>query len=88
MDILPSEDQAKELAITAAAIGTGLLVKKGLESGYKRTFQEDPPNAVIDRDVNWPKALSWALITGTVIYGVRIAIKRYGGQKLISDQYD
>lgn len=82
MDILPSKEKAKELAITATAIGAGLLIKKGLESGYKRVYQEDPPNAYTDRKVEWSKALTWALVTGTLIYGVRLGIKRWGGKKI------
>jgi hypothetical protein len=82
MDILPTEEQAKEIAITAAAIGTGLLLKKGLEQGYRKVYGEEPPNAITDREVEWPKVLGWAFLTGTLIYGVRVGIKRWGGKQL------
>lgn len=85
MDIIPTKDQAKEIAITAAAIGTGILVRKGLEEGYKKIYGEDPPNAIKDQEVSWPKALTWAFLTGTLIYGARLGIKRWGGKRVVKN---
>lgn len=85
--MIPSDTRQREMAINALAIGAGILVKKGLEKTYKEICGEAPPNAVVDREVDWPKALSWAFVAGTLIYGVRIGIKRWGGKKL-TDRYE
>lgn len=72
----------KKIGLSLTALTTGFLVKKMLESGYRKVYREEPPNSTEHKQVNFPKALAWTLISGVLVTGTRLLIKRGGAAKV------
>lgn len=77
-----SENNMKELALTVAAFGSSLLLKKILEEGYQRTFDEEPPNTSESDEINWGKVIGWAVVSGVSAAVLKTLVKRMGRKEI------
>lgn len=76
------EQKTKELLISLGAVGAGYLLKKVLEAGYEKLYDEDPPNQIDDREPNWGKLAGWTIVSGIAATALRVLIRRYGGSTI------
>ena len=77
-------NQIKATGIALAGVAAGILVRKLMESGYRKIFYEEPPNKVTDRSVHWSKVLGWTLVSGAAVSAARLLVKRAGARKIES----
>jgi hypothetical protein len=59
----------------AAMIATK-LTERGLESGWRRVKDEDPPGDLWEKGQSWPKALAWAALSAAAIAAAQLAARR------------
>lgn len=74
--------EMKDLLLTMAAFGASFILKKSLEAGYEKVYDEDPPNAVTDKKVHWGKVIGWTIVSGLAATATKVLIKRYGAQQI------
>jgi len=55
-----------------AAIGAGMLARRGASAAWRRTLDEEPPVNVEDADVSWPHILAWAAVSGFCVAFARV----------------
>jgi hypothetical protein len=60
----------------AAAMVAGRLVERGLETGYRKVKNQDPPEQPWGRGESWPSALGWAAISAAAVAATQLAAKR------------
>lgn len=77
-----NREEMKEFGLTLAAFGASFLLKKSLEAGYQKVYDEEPPNAVSDKKVHWGKVIGWTIISGLAATATKVLIKRYGAQQI------
>lgn len=61
---------------TGAAVGSGVVAKKVLTSGWKATTGKQPPANPEHPDTTWPEALTWAIASGAVVGVMRMLAAR------------
>lgn len=81
-----TKEELNNVGLTMAAFASSFLLKKILEEGYRKVYDEEPPNAADDRDVNWGRVMGWTIISGVTATALKIAVKRLGAQKLPVDE--
>lgn len=59
-----------------AAMLAGKLVERGLETGWRRVKDEDPPADLWKSGVSWPKALAWAALSAATIAAAQLVARR------------
>ena len=59
-----------------AAMVAGRLVERGLESGWRATRDEDPPERPWKRGESWPAALAWAALSAAAVGTVELIARR------------
>ena len=75
-------EQIKATGIALAGVAAGMLVRKLMESGYRKVYDEAPPNKVTDRSVHWGRVLGWTLLSGAAVSAARLLVKRAGARKI------
>jgi hypothetical protein len=55
-----------------AAIGAGMLARRGAASAWRRTLNEEPPLNVEDEQASWPHVLAWAAVSGFCVAFARV----------------
>ncbi|HEY0527942.1 MAG TPA: DUF4235 domain-containing protein [Gemmatimonadaceae bacterium] len=60
----------------AAAMVAGRLVERGLETGYRKVKNDDPPEKPWKRGESWPTALGWAALSAAAVATAQLAAKR------------
>ena len=59
-----------------AAMLATKLTERGLESGWRKVKDEDPPGDLWDSGSSWPKALAWAALSAATIAAAQLAARR------------
>jgi hypothetical protein len=59
-----------------AAMVATKLTERGLESGWRRVKDEDPPPDLWKSGHSWPKALAWAALSAATIAAAQLAARR------------
>jgi hypothetical protein len=59
-----------------AAMLATKLTERGLESGWRKVKDEDPPGDLWDAGSSWPKALAWAALSAATIAAAQLAARR------------
>ena len=59
-----------------AAMMAGSLVERGLETGWRKTLKDDPPEEPWKRGQSWPQALGWAALSGAAVAATQLAARR------------
>ena len=54
----------------------GRLVERGLETGYRKMKNNDPPEQPWKRGESWPTALGWAALSAAAVAATQLAAKR------------
>jgi hypothetical protein len=72
------ERQSWFLVAAGSAILSGLIAQRGLETGSRAVYDDDPPEDPWRSD-SWKSALAWAVISATVVAGVQLGA-RHGAQ--------
>lgn len=72
----------EELLISAAAVVAGYGMKQLLEYVYEEIYDEEAPNNIDDREVNWFKVIGWTVVSGVAATAVKMLIKRGAGKKI------
>lgn len=65
-------------ALTAgisAALG-GMLLRRGMETGWRRARGDDPPSNPMEAGVGWRDALAWAALGGLAMGVGRVLAQR------------
>jgi hypothetical protein len=57
-------------------MAAGRLVERGLETGYRKIRDDDPPEQPGKRGQSWPAALGWAAISAAAAAAAQLAAKR------------
>lgn len=72
-----SSRQAAWLIVGAgAAMIATKLAERGLESGWRKVRDEDPPGDIWESGGSWPKALAWAALSAATIAAAQLAARR------------
>ncbi len=78
------EKESWLLVAAGSAILAGMLAQRGLESGYRAVYDDDPPEDPWRAD-SWKSALAWAAISATVVAAVQLTARhgaRIGWQRV------
>jgi hypothetical protein len=59
-----------------AAMIAGQLMERGLETGWRKARDEDPPEHPWKRGQTWPAALGWAALSGAAVAATQLAARR------------
>jgi len=59
-----------------AAMVATKLTERGLESGWRKVKDEDPPGDLWESGSSWPKALAWAALSAAAIAAAQLAARR------------
>lgn len=59
-----------------AAMVATKLTERGLESGWRKVKDEDPPGDIWESRESWPKALAWAALSAATIAAAQLAARR------------
>lgn len=59
-----------------AAMVATKLTERGLESGWRKVRDEDPPGDLWESGGSWPKALAWAALSAATIAAAQLAARR------------
>ncbi len=65
----------KVLGTGAAAIATA-LAEKGIRSAWRVTTGDEPPDNPDNPDIEWRRAIAWALLSGAAIGLARLVATR------------
>jgi hypothetical protein len=60
----------------AAGAAAGLLVRAGLQAGWRRARGEEPPENPASPSTGWPEALAWAAASGVALAVARLVVQR------------
>ncbi len=71
-----SRKTAWMLVGAGAAMVATKLTERGLESGWRRVQDEDPPADLWKSRDSWPKALVWAALSAAAIAAAQLAARR------------
>lgn len=69
-----------------AAIGAGMLARRGAAVAWRHTRQEHPPLTVEDEDMSWPAVLAWAAFSGFCVAFARVVgrgVAREGWRQML-----
>ena len=72
------EKQSWFLVAAGSAILAGMIAQRGLESGWRAIYDDDPPVDPWKSD-SWKSAIAWAAVSATVVAAVQISA-RHGAQ--------
>lgn len=72
------ERQSWFLVAAGSAILSGLIAQRGLETGWRAIYDDDPPEDPW-RSESWKSALAWAVISATVVAAAQLGA-RHGAQ--------
>ena len=64
------------LVSAGAAMVAGRLAESGLERGYRKVKNDDPPEEPWKRGQSWPAALGWVAISAATAAAAQLAAKR------------
>ena len=70
------DKQLATVAATVAALGTGFLMKKALESTWQRFTGHVPPANPDSDETSWGEALAWASVSGALLGVARLIGRR------------
>lgn len=59
-----------------AAMVATKLTERGLEKGWRKVKDEDPPGDLWESGQSWPKALAWAALSAAAIAAAQLAARR------------
>ncbi|MGB7756544.1 MAG: DUF4235 domain-containing protein [Salinisphaera sp.] len=69
-----NRDKTIWLALGAgAAIGAGLVARRGTAVAWRQAVGEEPPRHVADAEVGWTRLVAWAAISGVCVAAARLA---------------
>ena len=57
-------------------MAAGRLMERGLDTGYRKFRDDDPPEQPWKRGQSWPVALGWAALTAGAAAAAQLAAKR------------
>ena len=55
---------------------TGIVVRKAIETAWRKTQHDDPPKNPAAPGTDWPEALAWAAVSGIAIAAARLVAAR------------
>jgi hypothetical protein len=58
------------------AVPTGIAVRKAIETGWRKTKQDDPPKNPAAPGTTWSEALMWAAVSGVAVAAARLVAAR------------
>jgi hypothetical protein len=73
-----AERQSWFLVAAGSALLAGMIAQRGLESGWRAIYDDDPPEDPWKAD-SWMSALGWAALSATVVAAVQLSA-RHGAQ--------
>jgi hypothetical protein len=59
-----------------AAMVTGRLVERGLDSGWRALKHEDPPEKPWHSETSWPQALAWTALSAAAVATAELVARR------------
>lgn len=77
-----NKNEINKVGLTLLAIGSSYAIKKILEESYKGIYDEEPPNAVTDKEIKWGHVIGWTVVSGIMASATKVLIKRYGAQHI------
>lgn len=72
------EKQSWFLVAAGSAIVAGMIAQRGLETGWRAVYDDDPPQDPWHSD-SWKSAIAWAALSATVVAAVQLSA-RHGAQ--------
>jgi Protein of unknown function (DUF4235) len=76
------------LAVTLAATGAALVVRKALAAGWTRVRGKEPPIDLTDPKVTLAEALGWAALVGVTVEMARFFIIRAVAKRALPEAGD
>lgn len=76
------------LVAAASAMLAGMIAERGMETGWRAIYDEDPPADPWRAD-SWKSAIAWAAVSATVVAAVQISARhgaRLGWQKVTGNK--
>jgi Protein of unknown function (DUF4235) len=58
------------------AVPTGIVVRKAIETAWRKTQHDDPPKNPAAPGTDWPEALAWAAVSGIAVAAARLVAAR------------
>lgn len=65
-----------KIVAAAFAVPMGIAVRKALETGWRKTRNDDPPKNPAAPDTAWSEALAWAAVSGIGVAAARLLAAR------------
>ncbi len=82
-EVIPgTKSDGLELLISLGAVGAGFLLRKLMENGYRKVYDEEAPDKIDGREIEWAKLVGWTVVSGITVTALKVLIKRYGGRHL------
>ena len=58
------------------AVPTSIVVRKAIETGWRKTKHDDPPKNPAAPGTEWSEALVWAVVSGVAVAAARLVAAR------------
>lgn len=58
------------------AVPTSIVVRKAIETGWRKTKHDDPPKNPAAPGTEWSEALMWAAVSGIAVAAARLVAAR------------
>jgi len=65
-----------KIVAAAFAVPTGIAVRKAIETGWRKTRNDDPPKNPAAPGTTWSEALIWAAVSGIAVASARLVAAR------------
>ncbi|HEY6743473.1 MAG TPA: DUF4235 domain-containing protein [Lapillicoccus sp.] len=65
-----------KIVAAAFVIPTGIAVRKAIETGWRKTKDDDPPKNPAAPGTEWSEALMWAAVSGVAVAAARLVAAR------------
>jgi len=78
-----NEEKQISLLTTAASMGTAMLMRNLIDSGWKKMNSGNPPKNPADRETSWKEAIMWTIGTAIVL-----GLAKMVSRKLAVEGYD
>jgi hypothetical protein len=76
MDNVGTEDQAWKVVALASGALAGVAMRQALQTGWKLTQQEEPPENPAAKKVGWGQALGWTVATSVAMGVAQLVAQR------------
>jgi hypothetical protein len=65
-----------KIVALAFAVPAGIVVRKALDTGWRKTRHDEPPKNPAAPGTDWSEALVWAVVSGIAVAAARLVAAR------------